>query len=35
MAFQHFPQTNVYERKFDVGVKRSKVNLRSSFEQIW
>ena len=35
MIFQHFPHTNVWERKFDLAVKRSKVNLRSLFEQNW
>ena len=33
MTFQHFPHTNAWGRKFDLAVKMSKVNLRSSFEQ--
>ena len=33
MTFQHFPHINACGRKFDRGVKRSKVNLRPSFEQ--
>ena len=33
MTFQHFPYTNAWGRKFDLAVKRSKVNLWSSFEQ--
>ena len=32
MIFQHFSHTNVGERKVDLAVKRSKVNLRPSLE---
>ena len=35
ISFQHFPHTNAWGRKFDLAVKRSKVNLRSPFEQTW
>ena len=33
MIFQHFPHTNVWGRKFDLAITRSKVNLGPSFEQ--
>ena len=31
----HFPHTNVSRHKFDLSVKKSKVNLQSSFELTW
>ena len=33
MNFQYFPHTNAWGRKFDLAVKRSKVNLGPSVEQ--
>ena len=33
MTFQHFPHTNAWGCNFDLAVKRSKVNLGSSFEK--
>ena len=35
MTFQHFPHTNAWGCKFDLALKRSKVNIWSSFEQTW
>ena len=35
MIFQYFTYTKVWERKFDIAVKRLKVILGLSFEQSW
>ena len=35
MIFQHYPHTNEYGSKFDCALERSKVDLGSSFKQIW
>ena len=34
MVFQRSPHTNLLRRKFDLAVKRSKVNILSSFEHV-
>ena len=33
MIFQQIPHANTLGRKFDLALKRSKVNLRTSFEK--